>query len=99
MFARLPAHRDKLERDGVDVVRIDRCKIISKTKILSAPLFERLPRERESKSLRLLVILIDDQIVPARLTREVAVDKFCLEKFFADRLCLYLGKLRIDGFV
>src|SRR5688500_2626839 len=66
--------------------------------VLTATLFDRLTRECESHPLSFLVVMIDDQVVAPGLTREISVNQLFSEQFLADRLRLYLGELRIDGF-
>src|SRR4029434_8621291 len=99
MLARTPAHRNELERDDVYLPRINRGEIIRETKILCAALLHRLTRARESQPLRRLLLFVNDQVIAARLTREISVNQFSFEQLVADRLSFDLGEFRIDGFV
>src|SRR5687768_8977172 len=96
MFARPPAHRHKLECDHIGFRGSDRCKVIGETQVLSATLLNSLPWKCESKSLRGFVVLVDDEVVTARMTRIVAVNKLCLEQLFSNSLGFYLSKLRVN---
>ncbi len=71
---------------------------IRQTQVLTAALFDRLARECETHFFGAFVVFVDDQIVAFRLTREITVNQFCFEQFFADRLRFDLGEFRIDGF-
>src|SRR5687768_9471241 len=93
MFARPPAHRHKLECDHIGFRGSDGCKVIGKTQVLSATLVDRLAWKRKSESLSGFVVVIDDEVVTARMTRIITVYKFCLEQLFANRLGFYLRKL------
>src|SRR6478672_5555803 len=96
VFAGLLTHRHELKRHDVNPAGFDRCEVICKAKILTASLLERLARKCESQLLGLCVVLVNDQVVAARLAWEIAVHEFCFKQMVTDRLSLKPFKSRIN---
>src|SRR5688572_24292849 len=99
MLACLLSHRYKLKGNDVRLSRFDRDEVIREAEVLAAPLLDRLARKSKAKPFRLFVVLINDQIVPLRRTREITVDEFGFKQLFPNRLRLDLGEFRIHGFL
>src|SRR5580765_7658773 len=97
MFTRLAAHCYEIKCNHVYLSRLNRSKIVGETEVFAATLLSRLSREGKSHPFRFLIILINDQVVARRLTREIAVNELCLKQLFAYRFGLDLGKFRING--
>ena len=96
MLACFPPHCDQVKCDDVDLSGIYRSKVIGKTQINAATLFDRLARECETQTFGLLVIFVNDEIVAARLAWKVTVHNLRFEQLLAYGLGLYLGEFRID---
>src|SRR6185436_12298994 len=99
MLACLTAHCHELKCNNVDLSRINGCEIIREAKIFTATLFDRLSRKIETKPFRCCVVFVNDQVVTARLTRKITVDKLGFEQPIADRLGFKPLKTRINLFL